>query len=1191
MDHMQSLWRSKYSGNEHLFIESDGRIYPIVSGGQVVTTTVSIEDGVLDIANRRVSWVLNFSRGGLGLTASDFTPTPSDASVSVGGRDNRYTVTLDLSSSTAQSGTASFVLASNAFSDRVIATNLAGRTSNSVSYSFQTPTTVSIAAGRENEDTRSITWIVTFSDAGSGLAPSDITANTDDAIIRITGTGNTRGIILSFPGTDAISGRATFTIAADAFTDRDITGDEDTRTSPGVNYDFPRITEVVPIVNEVPLTSDLLRIYNVPLQEKQWQVILGYIDITQYVLSISNVQYSLDDGEVYRFRIAEATLVIVNENGEFSPHNDQNIFVQAGYSQYGFRSNIRIRINTGFIFIGDILEINHREEQGEVQIIISDLSIDLNERDVIDYGIDKRIKLLPYNRDLETQDGIYPFPTAVSPPSDNSASGVGSGFNQRLRFQDRLRTESDLDPRNVVIVEDELQTEGAYLREGDDPIIEFKAPYRYTSVQNLVRQLLEHYGITSYKISVPDLMTESPNFESLGRVGYVHEASQRTLGQLANEDEWRWTGYVTDFLLDPNGVKYLPSGIRGIADHQGSLYFITVTGDLYRAFPELRTTQNLGNISTSIDNDPPRGMAAVGSRLFMMTNENIYEIFINSRNDELFVSKMKISGFNVERNGTLGRNKGHAVGMTARRDELFITARQGLYYGTINNDSIELFDGFDYRSTFSLTANANANSVEYLDGRFYIVGGFTVARGGFTLYSWDMEYGITPTNYERRDNFPINSNALGVHDGKLIAVEKDQGYFSYFYGQRGNVVNLLNPTLYFLYSARQSFTLPEILRYQVMNDTQETIYQFNEHTELWKFTTNDFNDFYILGNTAEYANNNPIRAAYNSSSHTGAVPNTNTIWKYTYSTNTRETLVDNTDILRPQLATYYHLGFQGSQNRYGFLPDTRRIIAMDQQDLYYVYGNRNKFGVARRNEDGTKEAVLSANRDNWHNECGCVFTIRDDSIYAFFSFVEDDDPMTASSVMQIVEYSLGQSPRFVRFSEDLLTEGTAYDESVSAVGADPITITSRVTSGTLPTGMTLDGERLHGTPTGIPPEGTRFTIEYTATNRRGTITGSVNFRVKDENAAIPSFGTFTATTLTENSAYDQTITATGSPTPVITSILSTGTLPEGVMLTGPRLHGTPINVDDGGTSFGVFFTATNSEGSDTRIVTFTVNAV
>ena len=183
-----------------------------------------------------------------------------------------------------------------------------------------------------------------------------------------------------------------------------------------------------------------------------------------------------------------------------------------------------------------------------------------------------------------------------------------------------------------------------------------------------------------------------------------------------------------------------------------------------------------------------------------------------------------------------------------------------------------------------------------------------------------------------------------------------------------------------------------------------------------------------------------------------------------------------------------------------------------------------------------------------------------------------------------------QTPSFNTFTATSLTEDQSYDQTIMATGTRPLTITSAVTTGTLPDGMTLADARLHGTPTNIPVGGSTFAVTYTATNLGGADTEVVSFTVAERPSSgmAPSFNAFTMTNLVEGQTYDQTISATGTQPLTITSTVTTGTLPTGLTLAGARLHGTPTGIPDGGSTFVVTFTATNSISAPTIAITFTV---
>ena len=736
----------------------------------------------------------------------------------------------------------------------------------------------------------------------------------------------------------------------------------------------------------------------------------------------------------------------------------------------------------------------------------------------------------------------------------------------------------------------DLNTEGEYLRENDFPIVEFKAPYRDYSVNNLVKKVLERYNIDRYHITIPNLEVEdSAVFTRIARPGYEIEASRKNAdGDLINVDYWHWDGAVTDFAFDPKGVDYLPpNGAVGLCEYQGNLYSIDGASTLYRIDPETRTYQNLG----VIDLGPGRkaGLASANDRLFALTRWEIYEIHLG---DVITTTKINITGVGVDSRG-LTPHRGHAVGLTSRNGELFIGYRQGLTRLELDGNNARNIDlpVNSYRDIISdLTVGASTDNLAYFNGRFYFTG--RSIGSGFnrdTLYSFAMADDYTTSDGSITLMAEISAQVMGTYRGQLVTANIGNKKLIYINSENNAREELDNPTFYFLYSARDQNSFPHLLQYEVLSDTWTIVYRHAQHAEFWNMATKDFKTFYILGNESPLPiGDRPDVSAYNAMPESVGRPNTNKIWKYDRTTNAFTTMVDSSNAFRPQLAQYYHLGFEGSQNRFGFLPDTRKGIMLDPDldDLYYIYSIEDAVGVARLARDGSTETIMRANVDNWHNECGIDFTVANNTIYMSSTFINNTD-----STLKIDAYSLGQAPRISRSISDRLTEGVAYDQSVRAVG-DPVpTVTSSVTSGTLPSGLTLDGARLHGTPTSIPDGGSTFSVTFIATNERGTHELVVDFRVKDENAIAPVFGSFTETELIEGTSYDETITASGTPSPTITSVLFSGTLPTGMTLDGARLHGAPRDIPNDGVTFLITFTATNSEGTASETITFNARDV
>ena len=184
-------------------------------------------------------------------------------------------------------------------------------------------------------------------------------------------------------------------------------------------------------------------------------------------------------------------------------------------------------------------------------------------------------------------------------------------------------------------------------------------------------------------------------------------------------------------------------------------------------------------------------------------------------------------------------------------------------------------------------------------------------------------------------------------------------------------------------------------------------------------------------------------------------------------------------------------------------------------------------------------------------------------------------------------------PVFGPFTQTTLFEDTPYDQTITASNSN--SITSQVTSGSLPLNVMLEGDRLYsdGNPEAVDASGTEFTIEFLARGEGGTTTKSIDFRTVSNR--LPVFDGFAISNryLTEGIAYNQSVTATGYPTPVITSSYVSGPTgglsAHGLTLSGATISGTPRNVPDSGFFFNIDFTATNTYGTDTMRIAFYVN--
>ena len=161
-----------------------------------------------------------------------------------------------------------------------------------------------------------------------------------------------------------------------------------------------------------------------------------------------------------------------------------------------------------------------------------------------------------------------------------------------------------------------------------------------------------------------------------------------------------------------------------------------------------------------------------------------------------------------------------------------------------------------------------------------------------------------------------------------------------------------------------------------------------------------------------------------------------------------------------------------------------------------------------------------------------------------------------------------------------LPDGTvdaAYSQTLEATGDSPITWS--IDSGDLPDGLSLSGSTISGTPT---TAGT-FALTVKATNSTGSDTMALSIKISTPTGTAPTITTATLPDGMVNAAYSQTLAATGD-TPITWSIDS-GSLPNGLSLSGSTISGTP-------TTAGMFtFTvkATNSTSSDTKALSIKIS--
>ncbi len=159
--------------------------------------------------------------------------------------------------------------------------------------------------------------------------------------------------------------------------------------------------------------------------------------------------------------------------------------------------------------------------------------------------------------------------------------------------------------------------------------------------------------------------------------------------------------------------------------------------------------------------------------------------------------------------------------------------------------------------------------------------------------------------------------------------------------------------------------------------------------------------------------------------------------------------------------------------------------------------------------------------------------------------------------------TVDSKPAITSANKALFTLGTAGSFTVTATGVPSPTIS--IASGSLPTGLSLSGGVISGTPT---QQGT-FTITLTATNGAGSASQSFTLTVD----APPAITSANSTSFAEGTKGSFTVTATGTPTPTITEW---GNLPAGVTYSKGVLSGDAAQQG----VYEITFTASNGIGNN-----------
>ena len=301
-------------------------------------------------------------------------------------------------------------------------------------------------------------------------------------------------------------------------------------------------------------------------------------DVTDSIAAMDDIVRGIDYPNLTEFRVGECTFTIRDVHGDFSPNNPSNFFTQHGGQRTGRNSPIEIEAgfivdgttHTETIFKGTIIRLVQGAKDATVKVVCTDNFGDMRKKTIADFGVSRHF-MLTADVAQSGENGVYPIMRAVLPASDGSVSLATSTTGEVLKPVQKLETEGTLNPRNFIINREGVRTEGGLIvnRQVGYPQIRMKSPYRYRHIQDVIRDILMHAGITDSEIEIPAQDVDS-HFSSNGRVNYD------LLGTIGSSNPITWNGYVTDFLYDADNDKWYflynkhranPNGISQVIEY------------------------------------------------------------------------------------------------------------------------------------------------------------------------------------------------------------------------------------------------------------------------------------------------------------------------------------------------------------------------------------------------------------------------------------------------------------------------------------------------------------------------------------------------------------------------------------------------------------------------------------------------
>ena len=264
------------------------------------------------------------------------------------------------------------------------------------------------------------------------------------------------------------------------------------------------------------------------------KVFINDEDITEFVDSVSEIDLSLDTQFLNVQKVSEATIVLNDPEGYFSSGSYSNFFSDRDLNRSGFNVPISIQYgyqtdigaSTRILFFGRILRVSQETGSAKATIVAIDYSSDILSSSLQDFGVSKKI-IYTSSGLIGKYHGEYNLSDIFLPISDQSLVGRARNF-AILRSQNKnsLKTEGIPNWSNIKVSGNKIESEGELIPY--PPIFSFKSPYRYLTIDNILRNLLTNQNIFNYRFDLVIPEGGIPNhFQNVGSPVYQYEESQK----------------------------------------------------------------------------------------------------------------------------------------------------------------------------------------------------------------------------------------------------------------------------------------------------------------------------------------------------------------------------------------------------------------------------------------------------------------------------------------------------------------------------------------------------------------------------------------------------------------------------------------------------------------------------------------